>query len=522
MTRMLPLLSSLAFAACACAAGAWNITPRNDEDTLEHDDSDKVLDWHKGETDTNHIDVLIVFDASARHWLETSGQTSLEFAKFCIDDMNSSLSYTGISRHFTFRLAGVEDLSPLNLSSYELRDIVASFSPALSAKRLDGNIVGTVRKSRDKHFADIVAFLTIGKSQTRYGESNGLAADDFTPEEMYNCAEKAYCAVKIDAIASRHVLLHEIGHIFGAGHSDAQQIAPGPQLFPHSAAYRFSAGDTSLTTIVGYPEIKDGPIMPFFSSPNHALTYTDDNGKTHTNIRIGTPTNDNTRTIIATYPLVSQYRARKPSDALIRFNDGVQFQLEENGVPIATGDKALKLRCGVRRTFKLKWNAPGEASMKAKHLPVGFKYDSESKAITGKATKPGTYTSVFSFDDGLTGLTVRRYVTFDIEPLPKWAIGTFEASDGKRQIRISEKGTITITSRYLNNNGRIAQDGFAGEDTDANGHAVFLLDDGSKLKFDSDSKGQELSVVIGSDGTRHNRFQNKPKRKIKQRKHSAR
>ena len=497
--------------SCLCAASCkWSlshVTPSTSSVAAP-----PVAVWAGGESETNKIDLLIVFDVSACRWLTEHGFSPDVYSKSCVEGLNRSIAYTGIDRHFTFRLAGVLNLSPVDFGGRELQDIVASLSSGFTSDRLDRLVVDRIRKVRDDKRADIVVILTEGKTPNIYGYGTPFLAEHLAEDGLYASAENAYCACRIDSLEQRHTLMHEVGHLFGAGHSNTQRLTPGPQLFKYSSAYRFRAGNTSLTTVTGYPEEKDGTILPFFSSPDYALTYIEEGSEDSRNIPVGTPTNDNTRTVITAYPFIAQYRAAKPTELAAQFERKLVFALSEGGRAVLGTGMAVPLRCGVRRTFAIETHGV-DAKMRVLYLPPGFAYDADTRTLTGRSAKAGHYITVFAFSGNSDGMFVRKRVEFHVEPLPSWAKGTFCTEDNKRNINISDKGTIRLSMRKAYREEKTKQDGFTSEEKNVDGSPVFVFEDGKRLSRVVDGNGMEYGVIKGDDGIVYYQVKNKKQQK---------
>ena len=496
------------FAACRCIAAEWELVPVGSSVHATPGQS-AIPRFYRGETDTNAVDVLFVFDASSQPFLRSRGVDCSAYAELCVEDLNRSLGYTGIDRHFRFRLAGVLDLSPVDLGEYELGDIVAAFAPSLAAHRLAAPTADRVRAERDDRRADVVVFLPAGRNPTVYGYSPRFTREDMTGDGLGKAAERAFCACRIDSVGTRHTVLHEIGHLLGAGHSDMQKKSPGPQMFAYSSAYRFHADATPLTTAVGYPEEKDGTILPFLSSPDYALTWRPDVGEAVVGIPVGTPTNDNTRTVIATFPVVAQYRVAKPDESAARFDHGLTFSLHDGEKTIAAGG-GISLRCGVRSSLAISGVADG-VSIRASGLPRGLGFDGEKRTLSGLPVERGLHTAFFSFTDAATGAFARRRLTFNVEPLPEWALGDFASEGGLLRINVSSRGGVRVTARKAMKSDKTSLRGFVREERDGSGVPVFVLEDGKRLS--SETVGWSRRGMISCpDGTVCHPATKKPRR----------
>ena len=262
------------------------------------------LNWSQGESETDKIDLLIAFDQSAVNWITTSGWNSVSaFAEEAIFEMNAGLAQTGLDKLFTFRLAGICEVES-DLSKKSLLTILNRVEGRNETLAAINDDYAAIRQRREAVRADIVAVLVDSTSSTR-GYSTPFESKHFNKNNIAEIAKYAYCVCSIKSLATHYSLLHEVGHIMGAGHCDTQKTAQGPQLFSYSAGYRFTVGGNAYTTIMGYPSTSaDNPILrlPFFSSPEYEMD----------GVPIGTVSkNDNTRTLRETYKLVANFRVSK-------------------------------------------------------------------------------------------------------------------------------------------------------------------------------------------------------------------
>ncbi len=236
-----------------------------------------------------NIDMLIAYDIDAAAWAEENGGIT-NFATMAIARMNAALANTGLSSAFSFRLVDVMEVGTSAGTSVQ----------AALPNLFGGNgAYAAVKARRDAVGADVVSMFidtltdtgTTGVGYSLKGGSVSAFGD-----WAYNV-----CAVR--AVSTSLVLAHETGHNMGAGHSDTQAQAPGPQRYDYSSGYYFVAGGENYHTIMAYDT--DGHTsthynpIPYFSSPLY----------TYKGVATGDATHNNTLTLLNTCADVAAFRA---------------------------------------------------------------------------------------------------------------------------------------------------------------------------------------------------------------------
>lgn len=224
------------------------------------------------------VDVLIAQDARSVNYAAQLGLAGDEFSELLLQKANGVLETSGLVEDFSFRLAHAMELGG-SLGG----DPGTVLNTAAQGAELNGIDLGeTVAKAREAHGADIVVVLM--KTETSVaGISQGLH-----PYDYHLGIERAYCVSDASNAMNGHTMIHEIGHLLGAGHSDEQESSKGPQLFEFSSG---CYGD-GWRSVMSYSKQGHEHRIGRFSSPD----ICDDDR------------HDNVRTIRLTYAIVSNYR----------------------------------------------------------------------------------------------------------------------------------------------------------------------------------------------------------------------
>ena len=243
------------------------------------------------------VDVLVAYDAPAAAWVAGERQSTPEsFASDAIGRMNEVLKNSQMDSQFTFRLAGVCTVET---------DVCGGVAPEAAGPKFEAALAGMpegkapwggVKALRDQVAADLVVVLA--DTGDRYGVT-GLGNSLKTDAPIADYAPYAYCICSVRSVAESYTMMHEVGHLMGAGHPDSdpfgQGFAKGPQY--GSAAAAFTDLAHSSVTVMGYSG-NGCKVIPYFSSP---LLTVD-------GVAIGDAKHDNRQTLLGTYEQVSQYR----------------------------------------------------------------------------------------------------------------------------------------------------------------------------------------------------------------------
>lgn len=327
----------------------------------------------KGESLTNVVDVMVVFDASGAAWVRDESifagvENAVEtFAADRIESMNNDLAASGLGDLFSFRLVGVSELESSVedvLDEDEDVDISKIYYFLADEDVVDDNPTRAlewkaVQARRKELGADLVSVLVLGSDDGTVGIGTGVDEDLIVhkelPDYIYNV-----CAVNVAAYD--HTMTHECAHNMGAGHAimhNASADRSGPQLYDYSIGHYFDVTNSEgvviehCATIMAYNNsgrplslanewleyatshwvtvkgelmtVRDSPYWNgnwasgfyletgYFSSPNVCARITDvvTGEEFDTGVPTGTAEHDNARLLSLTYPLVANYFVHK-------------------------------------------------------------------------------------------------------------------------------------------------------------------------------------------------------------------
>ena len=324
------------------------------------------------------VDILVAYDAPAAAWVTGAEvrSTTEAFAADAVARMNEVLANSQLDSHFTFRLVGIHRVETDVCGGAAAADVGPKFLSALTGMYNGQAPWSGLKSRRDEVGADLVVVLA--DTGSRYGIAgvgNSLRAD----APIANYAPYAYCICSVRSVAASYAMIHEVGHLMGAGHPDSDPFGLGFENGPQydSASAAFTDRVHSRVTVMGYSG-NGCTVIPYFSSP---LLTVD-------GIALGDATHDNRLTLLNTYEQISRYRTAK-SGGEVSASDGFnpQKSVVLNGV-YGEGED-------VRGVLQVK---VGKASTKGESKVSVTVIGLDGKKYTAKAVKiqtGGTPTQTF-------------------------------------------------------------------------------------------------------------------------------
>ena len=238
------------------------------------------------------IDMLIVYDNSAREWVDANGgMTAFSFE--AVNKMNQSARNSGLD--LQFRCVKYMHVD------YDYGGVMYD---TLRAARNGDGAFASVHEARDANGAALVALLV------DTGSAYGTTGTGYLLTYWDGYADVGYSLCAIRAVAISDTMTHEVGHNLGADHSKYQTASPGPNEYlddEYSAGWYFTGQDDGVLyhTVMAYNNDGHGNSYSptgLFSSPllGYKSTAAGDAAD-----------GDNCRLIMQTKSVVANYRATK-------------------------------------------------------------------------------------------------------------------------------------------------------------------------------------------------------------------
>ena len=234
------------------------------------------------------IDVMIVYDSTAKSWVESNGGMK-PFAADAVARLNQAATNSNLN--LTFRLVHTAE------ASYTYSN---NLSTDLTNLQTGAGNLSAVHEWRNTYGADLIVMMV------DTGSEEGWVGQGYILETYAGDPEYAFTVNAIRAVAISHTLTHEIGHNLGCDHSKSQTDSPGPnrKLNSYSAGWYFTdINATKHHTIMAYGDDGRGNTYreaPLFSTP--LFSY---EGAVAGDAADG----DNARTIRETMDIVAAYRS---------------------------------------------------------------------------------------------------------------------------------------------------------------------------------------------------------------------
>lgn len=241
------------------------------------------------------IDVMIVFDTTAKSWADSNGGMNL-FAVDAVARMNQATANSNVD--LTFRLVHAAAVSYTR--SGNLGTDLTRLQTGNPIYNMDD-----VHSWRNTYGADVIVMLV------DTGSASGTVGMGYMLTTYAGDPEYAYSVCAIRSVDESHTMTHEVGHNLGCDHSINQRSDPGPNTYlnTYSAGWYFTGTNhIAYNTIMAYSSDGYGNTYieaPLFSTPLEPYQGT---------VAGDAADGDNSRNIRETMNIVAAYRPTTVSD----------------------------------------------------------------------------------------------------------------------------------------------------------------------------------------------------------------
>jgi hypothetical protein len=334
------------------------------------------------------IDVMIVFDSTAKSWVDSNGGMNM-FAVDAVARMNQSTANSNVN--LTFRLVRAAEVSYTH----------SSMSTDLSMLRNGSGNLSAVHSWRNTFGADLVVMLVdTGSASGTVGMGYMLTTYSGDPDYAYSV-----CAIR--SVDISHTMTHEVGHNLGCDHSKDQRSDPGPNTYlnTYSAGWYFTGTNgTPYNTIMAYSSDGYGNTYveaPLFSTPLESYQGT---------VAGNAANGDNSRNIRETMDIVAAYLSSTVSDP-----DPLTF-IDETDVPLNTVVTSNEITVSGLSTATIIYISGGTYSINDGAYTSAVGTINNDDVVTVRLTSSGSYSTTKSAILTIGGVSDTFSVTTQATP----------------------------------------------------------------------------------------------------------
>jgi hypothetical protein len=205
------------------------------------------------------IDVMIVFDTTAKSWADSNGGMNL-FAVDAVARMNQATANSNVD--LTFRLVYAAEVS------YTSKGNLGTDLTRLQAGNVTYNM-DDVHSWRNTFGADVVVMLV------DTGSASGTVGMGYRLTSHAGQPDYAYSVCAIQSVDESHTMTHEVGHNLGCHHSINQRSDPGPNPYEDDPPYLDDVPYSAGWYFTGTNNIRYNTIMAYSDDGYHPYTHTE-------------------------------------------------------------------------------------------------------------------------------------------------------------------------------------------------------------------------------------------------------